>query len=55
MLFAIRKPRDKFIFVSKNQLNDPKIGCNEASNLEECIEREQFETKGERKDIENYE
>jgi hypothetical protein len=36
-------------------LSDPKIGCNEASDLVECIEREEFEIKCERKDIENYE
>jgi len=36
-------------------LNDPKIGYNEASNLVECIEREEFEANCERKDIENYE
>ncbi len=28
------------IFVNKNQSNDPKVGCKEASNLEEFIERE---------------
>jgi hypothetical protein len=36
-------------------LNDPKIGCNGASSLVECIEREEFEAKCERKVIENYE
>jgi len=44
-------------------LNDPRIGCNEASNLVEFIEREknfeeeleEFERKCEREKIENYE
>jgi hypothetical protein len=31
------------------------VGCNEASNLVECIKREEFEVKCKRKDIENYE
>ncbi len=55
MLFATKKTGDKFIFVSKNQPNNLKVDCNEASNLVECMEREEFEAKCERKDIENYE
>ncbi len=55
MSFAIRKPRDKFIFISKNQPNDLIVGCNEASSLVECIKREEFEVKYKKEDIENYE
>ncbi len=53
----------KLIFINKNQLNDPKVGCKEASNLVEFIKREknfeeeleEFERKCERKEIEKYE
>jgi hypothetical protein len=55
MSFAIRKPRNKLIFISENYPNDLTVGCNEAFNLVECIKREEFEVKCKRKYIENYE
>lgn len=62
MSFAIRN-FEKFIFVSKNQLYDPRVGCKDAFNLVEFIEREEnleeelkeFEKECQREKIENCE
>lgn len=52
---------EKLIFVSKNWLNNPKVGCKEASSFVEFIKREEnfeeeleeFEGECEREEIEN--
>ncbi len=48
----------KLIFVSKNWLNNPKVGCKEISSFVEFIKREEnfeeeFEGECEREEIEN--
>jgi hypothetical protein len=53
----------KLIFVSKNWLNNPRVGCKEASSFLEFIKREEnfeeeleeFERECEREEIENCE